>query len=412
MSAFSIPLSGLEATSSSLNNIANNLANLNTDGYKDQNLSFADIFNQAQATSGNGDPIQTGSGVDVAGTSANFSNGTLSSTGVASNMALQGNGFFVVQNANGTSYTRSGDFTVNSSGQLSTPGGELVMGYQATNGVISTSGTLAPISVNQANTMPGVASTSFQMSTNLDSSAAAGTTFNTPITVYDSLGTAQTLSVQYTNTAPNSWSYNITLPAAATGGTGTPTTIASGTLAFNSSGQLSSPTGTITGVNITGLADGAAPMSLSWNLNDASGNPSITQQNATSATATTNQNGYGVGSLTGYSVLPDGTVQGQFSNNQTLALGQVAVASFSNTQGLTQAGNNDYRASFASGAAVVGRAGAGGNGSITGGSVEESNVSLSDEFSKMIVAQQGYEANAKVLTTLNQISQSTIQMMS
>jgi len=152
-------------------------------------------------------------------------------------------------------------------------------------------------------------------------------------------------------------------------------------------------------------------MNLTWNVADASGNPTITQQNATSATATTNQNGYGVGSLTGYSVLPDGTVQGQFSNKETLALGQVAVASFANTQGLQQTGSNDYQATFASGAAVVGQAGAAGNGSITGGSVETSNVSLSEEFSKMIVAQQGYEANAKALTTMNQISQATIQMM-
>ena len=412
MSAFSIPLSGLEATSSSLNNIANNLANLNTDGYKDQNMSFADIFNQVQGVSGNGNPIQTGSGVQVAGITANLSNGTITSTGVASNMALQGNGFFVVQDANGTSYTRAGDFTVNSSGQLSTPGGDLVMGYQATNGVVAQSEVLAPISVNEAGTMPGVASTSFQMNTNLDSSAAAGSTFSTPITVYDTLGTPQTLSVNYTNTSPNNWSYSVTLPASATGATGAPTTVASGALVFNSSGRMTSPSGSVAGINVTGLADGAAPMNLSWNLNDASGSPSITQQNATSATTATNQNGYGVGSLTGYSVLPDGTVQGQFSNSQTLALGKVAVASFSNTQGLTQVGQNDYQASFASGAAVVGQAGAGGNGTITGGAVEGSNVSLSAEFSKMIVAQQGYEANAKALTTLNQISQTTIQMMS
>lgn len=411
MSSFAIPLSGLEATASSLNNIANNLANLNTDGYKDQSLSFADLFNQMSATSGNGDPIQTGSGVAVAGTTANFGDGTVSATGVSSNMALQGNGFFVVQNASGTSYTRNGDFTTNSSGQLTTASGELVMGYPAINGVVSTDSALAPISVNQATTMPGVASTSFEMNTNLDSAAAAGTSFSTPITVYDSLGTAQTLTVNYTNTAPNSWSYNITMPASATGGTGSPTTITSGTLAFNSSGQLTSPSGSVTGISVSGLADGAATMNLSWNLNDASGNPTITQQNATSATATTNQNGYGVGSLTGYSVLPDGTVQGQFSNTQTLALGQVAVANFANTQGLAQTGNNDYRATFASGAAVVGQAGAGGNGSITGGSVETSNVNLSAEFSKMIVAQQGYEANAKALTTLNQVSQATLQML-
>ena len=411
MSAFAIPLSGLEATSQSLNSIANNLANLNTDGYKSQDLSFSAIFNQMQGVSGNGDPIQAGAGVQVAGTSTDFTDGTVDSTGIASNMALQGNGFFVLQNGSATDYTRSGDFTTNSSGQLTTPSGELVMGYPAVNGVVSTDAALAPISVNQATTIPGVASTSFEMSTNLDSSAIAGTSFSTPITVYDTLGTAQTLSVNYTNTAPNSWSYNITLPASATGGTGSPTTIASGTLAFNSSGQLTSPVGTVTGINITGLADGASAMNLTWNLNDASGNPIITQQNATSATASTNQNGYGVGSLSGYSVLLDGTVQGQFSNNQTLALGQVAVASFANAQGMAQTGSNDYQATFASGSAVVGQAGVGGNGTIAGGSVEESNVNLSTEFANMIVAQQGYEANAKVLTTLDQISQATIQMM-
>ena len=141
------------------------------------------------------------------------------------------------------------------------------MGYPAVNGVVSTDAALAPISVNQATTMPGVASTSFSMSTNLDSSTAAGTSFSTPITVYDSLGTAQTLSVNYTNVSPNSWSYSVTLPASATGGTGSPTTIASGSLTFNSSGQLTAPTGTVTGINITGLADGAAPMNLTWNLN-------------------------------------------------------------------------------------------------------------------------------------------------
>ncbi|HUD22755.1 MAG TPA: flagellar hook protein FlgE [Acidobacteriaceae bacterium] len=411
MSAFSIPLSGLEATSQSLNVIANNLANLNTDGYKDETLNFGDIFNQMQGTSGNGDPIQTGSGVQSSGTSSNFSNGSVTSTGVASNMALQGNGFFVVQNGTATDYTRAGDFTVNSLGQLTTSNGELVMGYPATNGVVSTSETIAPISVNQSSTIPAVASSTFQMSTNLDSSAGVGATFNTPITVYDSLGTSQTLSVQYTNTAANKWSYTITLPASATGGTGNPTTVASGNLTFDTSGNLTSPTGTVPGIKITGLADGAADMNLTWNLNNTSGSPSITQQDSTSATSTTTQNGYGVGTLSSYSVLPDGTVQGQFSNSQTLALGQVAIASFANAQGLAQSGQSDYQATYASGSAVVGQAGAGGNGTITGGAVEGSNVDLSTEFANMIVAQQGYEANAKALTTLDQISQATLQMM-
>ena len=394
-----------------MNVISNNLANLNTDGYKDETLNFADIFNQMQGISGNGDPIQTGSGVQVAGTSSNFSNGSVTSTGVASNLALQGNGFFILQNGSTTNYSRAGDFTVNSLGLLTTTEGELVMGYPATNGVISTSGTLAPISVNQTTTIPALATTSFQLSSNLDSSGGVGAAFTAPITVYDSLGTPQILTVNYTNTAANAWNYTITLPASATGGTGSPTTIASGKLTFDQNGNLTAPSGTVTGIKITSLADGAANMNLTWNLNDASGNPTLSQQDSASAATTTSQNGYGVGTLKSYSVLPDGTVQGQFSNNQTLALGQVAIASFANPQGLAQSGQSDYQSTFASGTAVVGSAGQGGDGSITGGAVEGSNVNLSTEFANMIVAQQGYEANAKALTMLTQISQATIQMM-
>jgi len=412
MSAFTIPLSGLAATSQSLNAIANNLANLNTDGYKDETLDFASVFNQMQGTSGNGDPIQVGNGVQVAGTVANFANGNVNSTGISSNMALQGNGFFVVRDSNGVDYTRNGDFTVNSQGQLCTQGGQLVLGYPAVNGVVQTGAALAPITVDQANNIPAVATTSFQMTTNLDATAAVGTTYSSPITVYDSLGEAHDLTIQYTNTAPNTWSYSLTLPAADTGGTGNPTQIASGTMDFNSSGVLTSPSGTVTGIKISGLADDAATMNLTWDLNGSGGTAAITQQAAASATSETTQNGYTTGALTGYSVLSDGTVQGQFSNQQTLALGQVAVASFANNQGLTQTADNNYQPSFASGAAVVGEAGQGGDGTITGGAVEGSNVNLSTEFANLIVAQQGYEANAKVLTTLDQVSQATLQVIS
>jgi flagellar hook protein FlgE len=414
MSAFSIPLSGLAASSDSLNVIANNLSNLNTDGYKDETLNFADVFNQMQGVSGNGDPIQIGSGVQVVGQTSNYTNGTVTATGIASNLALQGNGFFVVQNTgNGEmSFTRDGAFSVNSQGELCTSQGQLVMGYPAVNGVVSTSVALAPIDVNQAANIPAVQTSTFSMDTNLNASAAPGDSYSTPLTVYDSLGTQQTLTVTFTNTAPGSWNYAITLPASATGGTGTPTTLSSGTMTFDSSGNLTSPASPIAGIQISGLADGAASMNMSWNLTGPGGVSYITQQTGTSATTSTAQNGYGVGTLTGYSVLSDGTVQGEFSNNQTMALGRVAVASFSNDQGLTQLGNNDLQATFASGSAVIGEAGSGGNGTITGGAVEESNVNLSAEFANMIVAQQGYDANAKVLTTMNQVSQATIQMVS
>jgi flagellar hook protein FlgE len=414
MAAFSIPLSGLAASSDELNVISNNLANLDTDGYKDETLNFADVFNQVQGVSGNGDPIEVGSGVEVAGETANFTNGTVETTGVASNMALQGNGFFVVEDPSTSqiSYTRDGDFSVNSEGQLVTSEGQLVMGYPAVNGQISTSSTLGPISVNQSTNIPAVATSSIQMDTNLDASAGVGTTYSTPMTIYDSLGSSLTLTVTYTNTGANTWSYNISVPSSdINGGTGTSTTVATGTMTFDSSGNLTSPASPITGIDINDLADGAADLSISWNLDGSGGAPSITQQDAASATTTTSQNGYGVGTLTGYSVLTDGTVQGQFSNDQTLDLGQVAVASFANVQGLTQTGSGDYQPTFASGAAVIGQAGAGGNGTITGGAVEESNVSLSTEFANMIVAQQNYDANAKALTTMDQVTQATIQLI-
>jgi flagellar hook protein FlgE len=419
MSSFAIPLSGLEASSDSLNVIANNLANLNTDGFKDQTLNFGDVFAQVQGLSGNGDPIQIGGGVQVGSTVSSFTNGGVDTTGVAANMALQGNGFFVVSNNGNTSYTRDGDFSVNSSGQIVDASGDLVMGFQANAaGQIAAGGALVPISVNSTASIPAQATASFSTTTNLQAGSAAGTTFSTPLSVVDSLGETQNLTITYTAGAtPNNWNYTITLPASATGGTAA-TTLTSGTMTFNSSGNLESTTpaetaaGTITGIKITGLADGAAPMDLTWNLNSSPGTPTITQQATASATTATDVSGYASGTLTGFSVLPNGTVEGTFSNNQTLALGQVAVASFANPEGLTQGSNGSFQATMASGAAVVGEAGVGGNGSITGGAVEQSNVDLSTEFSNMIVAQQSYEANAKALTTLDQVSQATIQMIS
>jgi flagellar hook protein FlgE len=409
MGAFALPLSGLAASSEWLNVIANNLANLNTDGYKDESLNFADLFNQLQSLSGNGDPIQVGTGVTVAGESSNFADGTISQTGIASNMALQGNGFFVVQGSNGQmDYTRDGNFTVNSQGQLCTEDGQLVMGFPALNGQVSTSSALGAINVNEASTIPAQATTSFSMDTNLNATSAVGATFSTPITVYDSLGNSHTLTVTYTNTGANTWSYNVSIPGADVGSTAASQTVASGTMSFNSSGQLTSPTSPVS-ISIPGLSDGAANLSLSWNLTGSNG--SITQQASASATTATNQNGYPVGTLTGYSVGADGTVEGEFSNNQNIALGQVAVASFANVQGLSQVGNNNYQATTASGAAVVGQAGVGGNGVIVGGAVEESNVSLSAEFSNLIVAQQSYDANAKALTTMDQVSQATIELI-
>jgi flagellar hook protein FlgE len=409
MSIFDVSLTGLNASQNQLQSVSNNLANLNTVGYKDQTTSFSDIFAQTSALNGVGDNLQSGLGVKTSQTVSNFTVGSQNATGISSNMALNGNGFFITQAANGqTDYTRAGDFTTNATGQLVSPDGNLVMGYPAVNGVVSADGVLQPIVINSGATIPATATTSFSLSANLSSAAATGTTFSSTTPVYDSLGTAQQVTVNYTKTGANSWSYSVNVPTSATGATSSQ--VASGTLTFDSSGKLTSPTGSVA-ISIPTLADGAASMNLNWNLDDASGNPTISQTSAASGTTATSQNGYPSGTLSSYTVGPDGTINGLFSNGQTSALGQVAVANFANEQGLTQVGGNEFQASAASGIAQVGVAGTAGLSTIAGGYTEGSNVDVATEFGKMVVAQQAYQANAKSITTMDQILQTTIAMI-
>jgi flagellar hook protein FlgE len=432
MGSFSTPLSGLTAAQQQLQSVSNNLANIDTDGYKDQDLTFSDVFSQTGATNGSGDPLQTGSGVSVSSTDSDFTEGSLNATGTASNMAISGAGFFVTQSGSGQQdYTREGDFTTNNAGQITTPSGELVLGYPAVNGVVNTAAALQPLQVGTGVSSPAVPSTTMQISANLDASGPVGATASSSLPVYDSLGTAHTLSVTYTKTAADTWTYLVTLPSADLTPTATGnTTVASGTMNFGSSGALVStvPTGTTTplppsaGIALTlpptavppatqpVFADGAASMSVDWLLQTA-GNSTITQTSTASATSATNTNGFASGTLTTYSVQPDGTISGTFSSGQTLSLGQVAVASFANEQGLVSVGNSNYQVTQASGPSVIGVPGTGGRGTIVGGSVEASNVDIATEFAKLIVAQQAYSANAKSITTFNAVSQATLAML-
>jgi len=185
--------------------------------------------------------------------------------------------------------------------------------------------------------------------------------------------------------------------------------LATGTLNFDSSGNLTAPVGTLP-VAVAGLADGAANMNVAWSLTDPAGNSMITQVASPSATATTDQNGYISGTLQNFTIMQDGTVEGQFSNGQTQAIGQIAMANFANTQGLQLVGGSSYQATLASGAAVIGTANSGGRGTITGGAVEQSNVDISTEFTNLIVVQRAFEADARVVTTFDSVSSSTINL--
>lgn len=413
MGSFSIPLSGLTAAQDQLQSVSNNLSNLNTDGYKDQNVLFGDIFAQTGAVNASGDPMQTGLGVAPDATVSDFSDGTINPTGIASNMALSGNGFFIVRNTDGTqSYTRAGDFMTNNAGYLNTPGGALVMGYPAVNGVVNSSAPLQPLQVGTGVTIPAVATTTVNIAANLNSDTAVGGSGPTStLAIYDSLGAQHELTVSYTKTAANTWTYTVSIPSGdlTAGATGN-TTVGSGTLNFDGSGNLQSISNVVP-INIPSYADGAtSPQALSGPFGTPSSS-SITQTSADSATSATTQDGYASGTLQTYSIESDGTIEGTFSSGKTLALGQVAVATFANNEGLSATGQNNFNPTPASGSAVIGAAGTGGRGTITGGAVEQSNVDIASEFSKLIVAQQAYSANAKSVTTFNQVTQATLQML-
>jgi flagellar hook protein FlgE len=298
-----------------------------------------------------------------------------------------------------------------------TQNGYSAMGYLAVNGVIPPGQALSPIMLGQGQISPPAATTTMQMTANLDATAANGTTFSAPpLMVYDSLGVSHLLTFQFTKESGGAWSYQITIPAADLGQTGNPVVIASGSAAnnndliFDSSGKLTSPAANVSGIAITGLADGAANMSVTWSLYDASGNPLLTQVASQSTQSSTFQNGYSSGTLMSFSIGSDGMIQGTFSNGQTSAIAQLALANFANEQGLQRVGANSYLSTLASGAPVIGVPGAGGRGNLTGGALEQSNVDIATEFAKMIVTQRGFQANAKVVTTFDQVTQDTINL--
>jgi flagellar hook protein FlgE len=405
MPSFATALSGLESNNTALNTIANNLANMNTVGFKDQTDQFSTLFYQ-QLNGGVNGGVQVGVGTQVATTETDFSNGAPTSTGQSTDMALQGNGFFVIDDNGQQELTRAGDFVLNQTGALQTTSGASVMGYPALNGSISLGSGVQPIIVPLGQTLAAKQTGSMNIQANLDASAAVGTTVPAPVTLYDSLGAAHQATVTFTKTAANTWSYNIALPAGeATGSAGT-----AGTLTFDGSGNLTSPTGTISGISFTGLSDGASNMSFGWNLNGAAGS-SITQTAASSNIAGATQDGYASGSYQDFSVDGNGIVEASFSNGQKEMVGQVAVATVANQQGLRATNNTAYLATLASGPAVIGTAGNAGRGTIEGQALESSNVDVSTEFSALIVAQRAFEANSKSVTTFDQATQEAINMI-
>jgi flagellar hook protein FlgE len=400
MPSFATALTGLESNNTALNTIANNLTNMSTIGYKDQTEQFSTLFYQ-QLNSGVNGGVQVGVGTQIATTETDFSNGSPTPTAQATDMALQGNGFFVINDHGQQEITRAGDFVLSQSGALQTTSGASVMGYPASNGSITLGSGVQPIALPLGQTMASKQTGTMNIQANLDASAPVDTSVPAPVTLYDSLGAAHQATVTFTKTGTNTWSYNIALPAGDAAGTAGTT----GTLTFDGAGNLTNPTGTIGGMSFTGLTDGASNMSFSWNLN------SLTQTASSSNVAGATQDGYGSGSYQEFSVDGNGIVQANFSNGQSQIVGQVAVASAANMQGLQATSNTAYLATQASGPIIIGTPGTAGRGTIEDKALESSNVDVSTEFSALIVAQRAFEANSKSVTTFDQATQEAINMI-
>ncbi len=407
MPAFSIPLSGLSANTVALNTIGNNLANLNTTAYKKEDAHFSDLYYQNLGTSGANAPVQVGFGTRVSSIASDFSQGNISTSSSATDMAINGSGFFVVQNAGVQELTRTGNFSLDAKGNLITSSGDNVMGYPVVNGVANTNSTLVPLQLPIGSTQTPKPTSNFSITASLDASAAVGTVFSRNQQMFDSLGASHQVSMTFTKTAVNQWGYAFALPSGESTGSSNTT----GTLTFNTDGTLATPTTNVSGITFSGMADGGANMVLGWQLRDSNGAGLMTQASGTSSVNTSSQDGYASGSYQSFSLDASGVISALFSNGHTNVVGQLAIASVANAAGLSRGGENVYKPTTGSGLVTIGAANTGGRGQITGYALEQSNVDISTEFANLIVAQRSFEANSKTVTAFDTITQDTISML-
>ena len=375
-------ISGLRAHQTMLDVTGNNIANVNTTGYKSSSAQFQDTLSQMtqgaagpQQEVGGSNPAQIGLGVRVAGVSTNFGQGTSQSTGRGTDLMISGEGFFVTGKGTQQYYTRAGNFQMDAAGRLVSPDGGILQGWTATNGVVNTGGATGPITLSPDTTAPAVATTQATLGGNLPSDAAVGTSVERQVKVYDSNGAERSLTLTFSRSATG---WNVA-GADANGATG------ASTLTFANGALASGGTMTVGGITVNmGAVTGFAQLNT---------------------LAVTSQNGAEAGELESFTLAGDGSLIGSFSNGAKEVLARVALARFTNPGGLEKAGGSTYVATANSGAAQLGGAGDGGLGSLASGSLEMSNVDLSQEFTNLIVAQRGFQANARIITTSDEVLQ-------
>jgi flagellar hook protein FlgE len=414
--SFSAGLSGLNANAVYLNVIGNNLANINTVGFKTSTVTFQDLVSQTVGGT-SATPLQVGLGVITGSIAPLFSQGAIENTHEATNAAIQGGGLFLVADDDGgVSYSRAGNFSFDKDGRLATPDGHFVLGYTRVDpltGLVDATGEPSIITIPPGVLRAPVQTTLFTVDTNLNASTAAGATFTTSVQIYDSLGAPHLATVTYTKEpAGGEWSYAVSVPGADVAGGGTtPFAVATGTLTFDSNGVLSAVDGAAPAdVQITTpvWTNGASASTWTWNIMDDDG-PTLTGYAMASATSSIRQNGVAPSTVDDITISPDGTII-TTGVGHTISLAQLALATFNNPKGLVKLGSNRYAESAASGLANVGVPGTGGRGTLIGSALESSNVDIAQEFTQMILAQRGYQANSKTITVSDELLLETLNL--
>lgn len=408
--SMSSALSGMRNLQSQIDVIGNDIANVSTVGFKQSTVMFSDVLSQTLtgATAGGGEtagtnPAQIGLGSRLVGTLQSQSQGALQRTGRATDLAIQGDGFFVVARGNEQFYTRNGSFVIDGTGRLATIDGMLVQGWQAdVTGAVDTNRTPGEIEIQSGNLLPPTPTSSITAAGNLDRRVPIGSTQQIGVTTYSDTGEEILLTIQFEKTDVDEWT------ATATHGTGgAAVTLADNVLTFTGDGELSVPVdGTldIPGGSIPGVA-AAIEVELSV--------PGATQrltQYASEASATVlSQNGSPAGVLNSFSIGTDGKIVGTYSNGRIGVMGQISLAAFTNPEGLERLGGV-WRQSVNSGLPLLGTAGGGGRGAISAGTLEMSNVDLAEEFTHLITAQRGFQGNARVISTSDEILQEVVNL--
>ncbi|MEO8099788.1 MAG: flagellar hook protein FlgE [Acidobacteriota bacterium] len=427
MGTFQTALSALKASATAIDAVGNNLANINTTGFKRSDVAFQELIKSV----GGSPAEQTGGGVGMPSVSRQFSQGSVGNSGNALDAAIQGNGMFVINSSASTSapgsaleYTRDGRFHVSPGGLLVTASGAKVQGWNVdpTTGKVDTAGALTDISIPVGTVIPAVATTSFDISANLDASSAEGKSLSIPLQIFDSLGGGHQFTLKATRSATaNTWDLTLsTTDPTVQDGADLSSKLSVNSLSFVN-GVLDPATAAdikVSGVQFTAESGISDLAEITWNVwktppagtPPAGGLSGFTQFSQASAISALTQNGSPAGTLSDVRIGTNGKLIATFTNGLESQIGQIALAVVQNPDSLLDVGNNAFRATADTSLLPPGEPGLGAGGSIVGHALESSNVDIAQEFTNLITYQRSYQASSKVITTLDQLTMETLNL--